>query len=76
MTVYFSIFIGKEIQLEKSDKYRLLKKINCLDDSRLDRVESCVSGREEQRQRLTGVKRIRRFLKQDRDHMIVVEDVS
>jgi hypothetical protein len=62
--------------LEKSDKYRLLKKINCLDDRQLDRVESYVYGMEDQRQRLTGVKRIRRLLKQDREHMIVAGDVS
>jgi hypothetical protein len=62
--------------LEKSDKHRLLKKINCLDDNQLDRVESYVFGMEDQRQRLTGVKRIRRLLKQDREHMIVAEDAS
>jgi hypothetical protein len=53
-----------------------LKKINGLDDRQLDRVESYVYGMEDQRQRLTGVKRIRRLLKQDREHMIVVGDVS
>jgi hypothetical protein len=31
---------------------------------------------EDQRQRITGVKRIRRLLKQDREHMIRAEDVS
>jgi hypothetical protein len=62
--------------LEKSDKYRILEKINCLDDNQLDRVESYVFGMEEQRQRLTGVKRIRRLLKQDREHMIIAGDVS
>jgi hypothetical protein len=31
---------------------------------------------EEQRKRITGIKRIRRLLKQDRDHMICSEDVS
>jgi hypothetical protein len=62
--------------LEKSDKYRLLKKINYLDDRQLDRVEIYVYGMEDQRQRLTGVKRIRRLLKQDREHMIIAGDVS
>jgi hypothetical protein len=64
------------MSLEKSDKYRILEKINCLDDRQLDRVESYVFGMEEQRQRLTGVKRIRRLLKQDREHMIVAGDAS
>ena len=62
--------------MEISDKKRLLDKIDCLDDSQLDRVESYVFGMEEQRQRLTGVRRIRRLLKKDREHMIVIEDVS
>jgi hypothetical protein len=62
--------------LEISDKKRLLDKIDCLDDSQLDRVESYVFGMEEQRQRLTGVRRIRCLLKKDREHMIVMEDVS
>jgi hypothetical protein len=62
--------------LEISDKNRLLKKIECLDDSQLDRIESFVFGMEEQRKRITGIKRIRRLLKQDREHMICTEDVS
>jgi hypothetical protein len=35
-----------------------------------------VFGMEEQRKRITGVKRIRHLLKQDREHMIRAEDVS
>jgi hypothetical protein len=62
--------------LDVSDKNRLLKRIECLDDSQLDRIESFVFGMEEQRKRITGIKRIRRLLKQDRDHMICSEDVS
>jgi hypothetical protein len=62
--------------LEISDKNRLLKRIECLDDSQLDRIESFVFGMEEQRKRITGIKRIRRLLKQDREHMICTEDVS
>jgi hypothetical protein len=62
--------------LEIADKNRLLKRIECLDDNQLDRIESFVFGMEEQRKRITGIKRIRRLLKQDRDHMICAEDVS
>jgi hypothetical protein len=62
--------------LEISDKNRLLKRIECLDDNQLDRIESFVFGMEEQRKRITGIKRIRRLLKQDREHMICAEDVS
>jgi hypothetical protein len=62
--------------LDISDKKRLLGKIGCLDDNQLDRLESFVFGMEEQRKRLTGIKRRRRLLKQDREHMIHAEDVS
>jgi hypothetical protein len=62
--------------LEISDKNRLLQRIECLDDKQLDRIESFVFGMEEQRKRITGIKRIRRLLKQDREHMICAEDVS
>jgi hypothetical protein len=62
--------------LDILDKNRLLKRIECLDDNQLDRIESFVFGMEEQRKRITGIKRIRRLLKQDRDHMICSEDVS
>ena len=62
--------------LEISDKTRLLGRIECLDDNQLDRLESFIFGMEEQRKRLTGIKRIRRLLKQDREHMIRAEDVS
>jgi hypothetical protein len=62
--------------LEASDKKRLLGGIKRLDDSQLDRLESFVFGMEEQRKRLTGSKRIRRPLKQDRENMILKEDVS
>jgi hypothetical protein len=62
--------------LEISDKKRLLGRIECLDDRQLDRLESFIFGMEGQRQRITGVKRMRRLLKQDRENMIRVEDVS
>jgi hypothetical protein len=62
--------------LDVSDKNRLLQRIECLDDCQLDRIESFVFGMEEQRKRITGIKRIRRLLKQDREHMICAEDVS
>jgi hypothetical protein len=62
--------------LDVSDKNRLLQRIECLDDKQLDRIESFVFGMEEQRKRITGIKRIRRLLKQDREHMICAEDVS
>jgi hypothetical protein len=62
--------------LEISDKKRLLGKIECLDDNQLDRLESFIIGMEEQRKRITGVKRMRRLLKQDRENMIRTEDVS
>ena len=62
--------------MEISDKNRLLGRIECLDDNQLDRLESFIIGMEEQRKRLTGIKRIRRLLKQDREHMIRTEDVS
>jgi hypothetical protein len=62
--------------LEKADKDRLLKRIECLDDNQLDRLESFVFGMEEQRKRITGVKRTRRLLKRDRENMISAEDVS
>jgi hypothetical protein len=61
--------------LNVSDKNRLLKRIECLDDNQLDRIESFVFGMEEQRKRITGVKRIRRLLKQDRENLICAEDV-
>jgi hypothetical protein len=62
--------------LDVSDKNRLLKKIECLDDNQLDRIESFVFGMEEQRKRITGIKRMRRLLKQNRENMICTEDVS
>jgi hypothetical protein len=62
--------------LNVSDKNRLLKRIECLDDNQLDRIESFVFGMEEQRKRITGVKRIRRLLKQDRENLICAGDVS
>jgi hypothetical protein len=62
--------------LDVSDKNRLLKRIECLDDNQLDRIESFVFGMEEQRKQITGVKRIRRLLKQDGENMIRTEDVS
>jgi hypothetical protein len=62
--------------LDASDKNRLLGKIKSLDDKQLDRVESFVFGMEEQRKRSTGAKRIRRPLKQNRENMILAEDVS
>jgi hypothetical protein len=62
--------------LDASDKNQLLKRIECLDDNQLDRIESFVFGMEEQRKRITGVKRIRRLLKQDGENMIRTEDVS
>jgi hypothetical protein len=62
--------------LDIFDKERLLDKIECLDDNQLDRLESFVFGMEEQRKRITGVKRIRRLLKQNRENMIRVEDIS
>jgi hypothetical protein len=62
--------------LEIFDKKRLLEKIECLDDKQLDRLESFVFGMEEQRKRLTGIKRMRRLLKQDWENMIRAEDVS
>jgi hypothetical protein len=62
--------------LDSSDKNRLLDGIERLGDNQLDRLESFVFGMEEQRKRLTGVKRIRRLLKKDREHMICAEDVS
>jgi hypothetical protein len=62
--------------LEKADKDRLLKRIECLDDNQLDRLESFIFGMEEQRKLITGVKRIRRLLKKDRENMICAEDVS
>jgi hypothetical protein len=62
--------------LEISDKKRILGRIECLDDKQLDRLESFIFGMEEQRQRITGVKRMRRLLKQDRENMIRAEDVS
>jgi hypothetical protein len=62
--------------LDISDKTRLLGRIECLDDNQLDRLESFVFGMEEQRKRITGVKRIRRLLKRDRENMISAEDVS
>jgi hypothetical protein len=62
--------------LDISDKIRLLDKIECLDDNQLDRLESFIFGMEEQRKRITGVKRKRRLLRQDREQMIRAEDVS
>jgi hypothetical protein len=62
--------------LKASDKKLLLGNIEGLDDNQLDRLESFVLGMEEQRKRLTGVKRIRRPLKRDRENMIAAEDVS
>jgi hypothetical protein len=62
--------------LDLSDKKRLLGKIGCLDDSQLDRLESFVFGMEEQRKRITGMKRIRRLLKQEKENMIRAGDVS
>jgi hypothetical protein len=62
--------------LEISDKKRILGRIECLDDKQLDRLEIFIFGMEEQRQRITGVKRMRRLLKQDRENMIRAEEVS
>jgi hypothetical protein len=62
--------------LEISDKKRLLGEIDCLDDHQLDRLESFVSGMEAQRKRITGMKKTRRLLKQDRENMIRMEEVS
>jgi hypothetical protein len=62
--------------LDISDKNRLLKRIECLDDNQLDRIESFVFGMEEQRKLITGIKRIRCLLKKDRENMIRAEDVS
>jgi hypothetical protein len=62
--------------LDTTDKHWLLDRIECLDDNQLDRIESFVFGMEEQRKRITGIKRMRRLLKQDREHMICAEDVS
>jgi hypothetical protein len=62
--------------LDISDKKRLLGRIDCLDDNQLDRLESFIFGMEEQRKRITGIKRMRRLLKKDRENMIRVEDVS
>jgi hypothetical protein len=69
------IYIGR-IQLDISDRNRLLERIERLDDNQLDRFESFVFGMEEQRKRLTGQKRKRRLLKQDRENMIHMEDLS
>jgi hypothetical protein len=62
--------------LKASDKKLLLGEIGRLDDNQLDRLESFVFGMEEQRKRLTGMKRIRRPLKCDRENMILAEDAS
>jgi hypothetical protein len=48
--------------LDTTDKHRLLDRIECLDDHQLDRIESFVFGMEEQRKRITGIKRMRRLL--------------
>jgi hypothetical protein len=62
--------------VEISDKNRLLERIECLDDNQLDRLESFIFDMEEQRKRITGMKRTRHLLKRDRENMIRAEDVS
>jgi hypothetical protein len=62
--------------MDISDKNRFLGRVECLDDNQLDRLESFVLGMEEQRKRLTGMKRRMRLLKQDMENMIRAEEVS
>lgn len=62
--------------MDISDKNRLIDRIECLGDNQLDRLESFVYGMEEQRKLITGIKRMRRLLKKDRENMIRAEDVS
>jgi hypothetical protein len=64
------------MSLNDSDKERLLRKLECLDDHQLNRFESLVFGMEEQRKRLTGMKRRRRPLKRGGGNIILIEDVS
>jgi hypothetical protein len=64
------------MQLNVSDKERLLRKLECLDDHQLDRLESLVFGMEEQRKRLAGSKRRRRPLKRGGGNIILTEDAS
>jgi hypothetical protein len=62
--------------LNASDKERLLRKLKCLDDHQLDCLESLIFGMEEQRKRLTGLKRRRRPLKRGGGNIILREDAS
>jgi hypothetical protein len=64
------------MQLNASDKERLLRKLECLDDHQLDRIESLIFGMEEQRKRLAGLKRRRRPLKRGGENIILIEDAS
>jgi hypothetical protein len=64
------------MSLNLSDKERLFRKLECLDDNQLDRLESFVFGMEEQRKRLHKLKRMRRPLKHNGGTMIRMADVS
>jgi hypothetical protein len=64
------------MSLNLSDKERLLRRLECLDDNQLDRIESFVFGMEKRREQLNRLKRMRCPLKRNGGNMICMADVS